>query len=390
MARYIDIHVLQTLPPNNINRDDTGAPKSAIFGGVPRQRVSSQAWKRAMRKDFEQHVDVSILGVRTKRVVGKIVETAESIAHKRGETTEWDVDQKNSFAAQVEGLLSAGKIKTEKTKKSAKAKKEAEATGEETSLEFAETGYLLFLSNQQIHRIAETILDNPETKWTKRDAADLLDQEHSVDIAMFGRMVADESAYNVDAAVQVAHAIGVGASEPEFDYFTAVDDEVQRAEETGAGMIGTVQMTSSTLYRYATVNLDGLQNNLGDADVTKTAALAFVQSFLSAMPTGKQNTFANNTLPEAAVVILRDDRPVSLVNAFEEPVPAQVDGGRRREAARRLAEEVQSLNEMYDIAPLKSWVLSTSALADVLNGIGSRVNRTQLMAELDAELEPQS
>lgn len=383
MGIFIDLHALQTLPPNNINRDDTGSPKTATFGGVPRQRVSSQAWKRAIRKDFPTYLDRSELGVRTKRVVEKIAYRAVEL--QGIEAPDLSDDQHRALlvtaATGAEALLTKAGFKPAKRK----LKKDA-SEQEQLDAIFSEVSYLLFLSEQQVTRAAEAVNADPTGSWSKKDVADIVDSEHSVDVAMFGRMVADVPAYNVDAAVQVAHAIGVSASEPEFDYFTAVDDIVQSAEETGAGMIGTVTFTSSTLYRYANVDLQSLTENLGSEEMARRAVQAFVKAFITSMPSGKQNTFANTTLPEAVIVVVRDDRPVSWVNAFEEPVGQDVEGGRRRAAAVKLAQEAASLDAMYDVRPRQAWVLSTEALADALDGVGERVNRTELLERLDAEI----
>ena len=138
---------------------------------------------------------------------------------------------------------------------------------------------------------------------------------------------------NVDAAAQVAHAISVHPVETEFDYFTAVDDYLQ-ADESGAGMIGTVEFNSSTLYRYATVDVNRLADNLGDAVAARRAVEAFVESFVRSMPTGKQTTFANRTLPEAVVVMVRDSQPINLVGSLREP-GAGVRAGRPGQASRR-------------------------------------------------------
>lgn len=378
MTAYLDLHVLQTLPPNNINRDDTGAPKSATFGGVPRQRVSSQAWKRAIRKDFENYLDPTQLGFRTRRVVEKIVQRIWELEHDESLTDDSDQEQLATYSAAITEILNKAGIKTDTPKSKSETDPETE---------HPQTGYLLFLSDHQISNVARAVLESPDQKWTKKTAGELLNVDHSVDVAMFGRMVADAAEYNVDAAVQVAHAIGVSPSEPEFDYFTAVDDVVEASDETGAGMIGTVQMTSSTLYRFATINLHGLLKNLGDSEATVEATLAFVKAFLTSLPTGKQNTFANNTLPEAVLVRLRTDRSISLVNAFEDPVPLENDGGRRLEAVRKLVAEAQSIDEMYDMSPHSSWVMSTANLADSFGGIGQRVNQTELLSQLKNQLE---
>lgn len=363
MPRYIDIHALHTVPPSNINRDDTGAPKTATFGGVLRQRVSSQAWKRAIRKDFGQYLQPDQLGVRTKRVVEKAVKEVEKIA------PEWE--RRRSIDGVVNVLQAAG-IKPATSKKKSEGEEEP----------FPEATYLLFLSAHQIRRLAEYVVENDGAKPTKREAAKLLDQDHSVDIAMFGRMVADAPDYNVDAAVQVAHALGVAPAEPEFDYYTAVDDAVEDAEETGAGMIGTVQMMSSTLYRYATVNLAQLQENLASEEAATEAVAAFVQSFITSMPTGKQNSYANRTVPEAVIVSVRDDRPISLVNAFEEPVEATTRRSRRQEAAARLAQEAKTITETYSAPAVRTWVLALEDLREVLGDLGDSATKNQLIEQL--------
>lgn len=374
MSLYIDVHALHTLPPNNINRDDTGAPKTATFGGVPRQRVSSQAWKRAIRKDFSTYLSPDQLGTRTKRVVEKTVEKIQDL------DPSWETAR---AAEAVEALFQAAGIKTSRPKPK---KDQGPADDEESKEPLGETGYLLFLSAHQIERLARHVIDHDGAKPGKKDAKKLLDEEHSVDIAMFGRMVADSPDYNVDAAVQVAHALGTSAAEPEFDYYTAVDDVVEDAEETGAGMIGTVQMMSSTLYRYATINMTQLEENLASDEAASEAAKAFVQSFVTSMPTGKQNTFANRTMPEAVVVSLRSDRPISWVNAFEEPVVESPDENRRAQAAKKLAAEAAQISETYDAPAEKTWVMAIAPLQETLAEVGDLVSRKQLLDELEDAL----
>lgn len=201
MALTIDIHALQTLPPSLINRDDTGAPKSAVYGGVPRQRVSSQAWKRAIRKYFESEIDAESVGDRSKRL-------PEKIARKVQEHEGWDAERAQKEVAE---LFKAAGIKTEVDAKRIKALKDSEETTEEelAAAQYPQTKYLLFLSPHQIERAAEAIIAADGEKIKKKDALEILDTQHSVDMALFGRMVADDAAYNVDAAVQVAHALGI-------------------------------------------------------------------------------------------------------------------------------------------------------------------------------------
>ena len=350
MTTYIELHILQTVPPSNINRDDTGSPKTAIYGGVRRARVSSQAWKRATRKAFDGLLDSSGLGVRTTRVVSLLAERIEArypdLKERAGE-----------LAAEA---FKAVNIKIDVPKR---AKKDVEEGDQDQA---PRSGYLLFLSNQQVDALA-TVAGDAGTAGSPIDkvaAKAALGDGNSVDLALFGRMVADDNKFNVDAAVQVAHALSVHGVEHEFDYFTAVDDENE--DDAGAGMIGTVEFNSSTLYRYATLNLDQLQKNLGDAEAAVQAVRAFTEAFSLSMPTGKQNTFANRTVPDAVVATVRTDQPINLVGAFEEPVQGE-SGSRIRAAAGALADYAADLEKAYGNAPASVFVTHlgerTAALA---------------------------
>lgn len=370
MSIVIDIHALQTVPPSLINRDDTGAPKSAVFGGVPRQRVSSQSWKRAIRRYFEDNFDAEQIGDRSKRLPEKIALRLIDAGIEQDEAIK-----------RVEDLFKAAGIKTavEKPKKN--------DDSEDQPSPYPRTGYLLFLSQQQIDRAVEELLARDGEKPPRGEAKTILDTDHSVDMAMFGRMVADDAAYNVDASVQVAHAIGIHGSTPDFDYFTAVDDLAEEGEETGAGMIGTVQMMSSTMYRYATINFEGLQKNLDSVDAACLAVQHFIEAFVSSMPTGKINTFANQTLPELVYVAVRDTRPVSLVNAFEVPVEADQAVSRRKVAADRLAQEARDVESVYGFKPLAAYVMGIGETANSFTEIAEKTTLQDLTKNINKVLD---
>lgn len=151
---------------------------------------------------------------------------------------------------------------------------------------------------------------------------EILKTDTSIDIALFGRMLADDPSLNEDASSQVAHAISTHAIESEFDFYTAVDD-LAPEDNAGAGMLGTLEYDSSTLYRYANIALHDFYKQLGDKEEVIDAVKLFVEAFVKSMPTGKINSFANQTLPQAVVVSLRSDRPINLVSAFEEPVKSE-------------------------------------------------------------------
>lgn len=355
---FIDVHVLQTLPPSNVNRDDTGAPKTAIYGGIRRARVSSQAWKRATRAAFEGSVDASDLGHRTKRLV-------EMLTPRIQERTEVSEDDAHARAVAV---LEATGLKLENPR--------AKRGASDVEPAIPRSEYLVFLSGHQLDALADLAAQASDGKVDKKAAVAAADAEHGLDVSLFGRMVADAANLNVDAAVQVAHAISTHAVDNEFDYYTAVDDN-NPDDETGAGMIGTVEFNSSTLYRFATLHVEGLKRNVGDDAATAAAAAAFVRGFVCSMPTGKQNTFANRTLPDAVVVSVRQDQPVSLVGAFEEPVPA--GQGYVRESAKRMVEHAESLDRAYGASPVHVWIVRGSESAAAVDSMGTVVSLDELV-----------
>lgn len=367
MSTYVDVHILQSVPPSCINRDDTGSPKSAVYGGVPRARVSSQSWKRAVRLDFAQHIDKSSMGRRTKRVVEETAAALNNLAKTSSNIP--DAVRENPYGLAEEAFKAAGiKVSEPKRKKN---------EAEDAPARVAESGYLLFLSAAQIANIAERIVaivrdEGPEAvKTHKKDFKHILKQDNSIDLALFGRMVADDTDLNVDASCQVAHALSTHAVTPEFDFFTAVDDAKPSDEgDAGAGMMGTVEFNSATLYRYATVNVDALRENLGNVEGTVGAVRQFVESFVRSMPTGKSNTFANRTLPEAVVLTVRDDQPVSWVGAFERPVRSQSEvGGFAAPSVKALVSQAGAIDDMYGHAALGRWAAALPQYAEVMSQI---------------------
>jgi len=341
---YVDIHVLQSMPPSCVNRDDTGSPKTAEYGGVTRARVSSQAWKKAVRAMFLDIFPQERLGTRSKKVLSLLQKELENAGAQEP-------------AALAKTVLSAGiKLKED------------------------QTGALFFISRAQVSALAELALrhqEKPLTDTLKAEALKALKTSPGIDIALFGRMVADEPSLNTDACAQVAHAISTHAVSNEYDYFTAVDD-LAPEDNMGAGHLGTVEFNSATLYRYATVAVHALQEELGDE--APAAVTGFVKAFALSMPTGKQNTFANRTLPDAVLVTLRHDQPVNLVGAFEKPVYAN-QGGYMEASAQRLVDYTQAL--LADFAGQPDLALVTGA---ALEPLGQRLSFEQLLISLEAAL----
>lgn len=335
---YVDVHVLQTVPPANLNRDDAGSPKQAMYGGARRARVSSQAWKRATRIAFADKLPREELATRTRKVSGLL-------ASRLSARTGLDPEAATRIATHVLEPL-------------------AITPGRRAS----ETAYLLFFGREQLERLVGLVaeraselagLPDGELKQAVKHlpVKEELGSGHPVAVALFGRMVADLPDLNVEAATQVAHALSTHAVEVEFDYFTAVDDENPQAE-TGAGMIGTVEFNSATLYRFATVGLHQLNENLsGDPDATVSALGIFLDSFVRSMPTGHQNAFAHRTTPGLVSIVVRPDQPVNLVSAFESPVRST--NGTLDESIARLAREMRRADDLWGLPPLS--VTSTYA-----------------------------
>lgn len=299
---FLDVHAIQAVPPANINRDDTGSPKTAQYGGATRARVSSQSWKRSMRKYFNDMGDSENVGIRSLEIVKYIAEKIIKIDNSIS------LDEAMKMA---EKTLNAAKITTKDQN----------------------TKALFFISDRQAKKLAEaSIAKNEDKKYLQ----DILKDEASIDICLFGRMLADDPSLNEDASSQVAHAISTHAIESEFDFFTAVDD-LAPEDNQGAGMLGTIEYNSSTLYRYANIAMHDFCNQLGDKESAINSAKLFVEAFIKSMPTGKINSFANQTLPSAIVVTLRSDRPVNMVSAFEEPVKS--NDGYVKKSVQKLFEE---------------------------------------------------
>lgn len=335
MSLFVEFHLIQNFAPSNLNRDDTGAPKEALFGGYRRARVSSQCFKRATRQAVSEHelLPVEFRGVRTKKLKSLLL---EKLAHR---------DQVDA-EGRIEIALSAAGLKLKDNGK---------------------TEYLLFLGEGEISGLAQLVDEYWEEltpvagaeKKAKKDAKasapaevqkkakGLLNGAKAVDVALFGRMLADMPDVNQDAACQVAHAISTHKVDREFDYFTAVDDK-GAAEESGAGMIGQVEFNSATLYRYAVLDVQKLFSNLQrDSELTLSAVEAFTQAMVRAIPTGKQNSFAAHNAPAFVGVAIRRSAPLNLANAFEKPVQSRGDQALSSQSVIALAAYEKQLSAMY-------------------------------------------
>lgn len=340
---YVDINVLQTVPSSNINRDDTGAPKTAIYGGVTRSRISSQSWKKAVRDYFKDaHIVASSRTLEVPKLLANALLALDST-----------LDEDTAIQKSIEVLNLGGiKVKDNKTKA------------------------LLFVSQGQIDKLASYAVNND--KLDAKEIKKVLKENQSLDLALFGRMVADEPELNVEGSVQVAHAISTHEIIPEFDYFTASDDENKTT--SGAAMLGSSEYNSATLYRYANLNLNELVHNIGEPDAIN-GAMTFIKQFILTMPTGKQNSYANKTVPNYVMVTIRPDTPVNLVSAFENPVKSH--NGYVEESISRLQAEYQRTAKFVE-SPILTTVLGNddttigdkmTNLSDLLSEVTERLTK---------------
>jgi CRISPR-associated protein Cas7/Cse4/CasC, subtype I-E/ECOLI len=264
MTEFIQIHALTVYPPGNLNRDDLGRPKTAIFGGAQRLRVSSQSLKRAWRtSDLFSDALRGSVGKRTKDLGNYVYDELK----KRGVADD-RADEQSKRIANV-----FGKLKAEG--------RQIEQLAHIGAAEFAAINVLL-------DRIAAGKMPSDD------DCAALLSNAHgSADIALFGRMLAAAPGKNVEAAVQVAHAITVHKVTVEDDYFTAVDDLNDGSEDAGAAHIGTTEFGSGVFYQYLCINRTLLEENLeGNHDLASLSRRALTEACAKVAPSGKQATFA--------------------------------------------------------------------------------------------------
>jgi CRISPR system Cascade subunit CasC len=303
---FIELHILQSFAPSNLNRDDTNNPKDCIFGGVRRARISSQCIKRAIRLHplFETTTEVPT-AERTRFL-------ARALAQKLVEVGKSEEESINAATHFVGAILGGMDSKNEERSK-----------------------VLFFVSAEEKQMLVQLILENwddilqgkidknssPVKEFKKKFA----NRTSAPGVAMFGRMLAEDPLLNMDAACQVAHAISTHRANMEFDFFTAVDD-LQESEETGAGMMGITGFNAATFYRYARIDFDQLVNNLDDLKLARKTVEAFLIAAAHAVPTGKQNSFAAQNPPSFLMAVAREDgMSWSLSNAFEKPVFAKSD-----------------------------------------------------------------
>ncbi len=347
---YLCIHVLQVAPVSCINRDDTGSPKTCIYGGTVRMRVSSQCWKRAVRMFMKDRFGDT--GVRTKHIV-------MVLSKKLSESIGCDLDEATEYVKKC--LISANIISDKASAKDTAA----------------------FFSDQQIANLSELInnrfegeknnqeVDNEKTFNSKLQNA--VKHTPAISELLFGRMFASNADLNYDAACQVAHAFSVNEVYEEPDYFTVVGDVKKEETNSGSDYLDTRLFNSGVLYRFSNVNLSQgseLRNENYKVDAAQ-AARRYLEAFVLAMPTGSINSYANMTLPETVIIELRDDIPISFAPAFAKAVEG------KDICALALEEMVKyedKTSRLYG-EPVRKWVLGDISLKEICEQVEEEISR---------------
>lgn len=358
MSRFVQLHILTTYPPSNPNRDDLGRPKTARFGDEMRMRISSQAIKRAIRTTpvFVEALTGAI-GERTQRLGEKVAEYAAGKGADAARATEIGRHIGEAF----------GKLKGEKDKNPARIEQLAFISPEEKAFAFELADRLL--AGEALPK------DKDLAKIALRRA------DGAADIAMFGRMLADNPDFNRDAAVQVAHAITTNKVEVENDYYTAVDDLKTPSEDAGAGFIGEAGFGAGVFYLYICIDRALLLENLaGDRELAARAIEALVRAAAVSSPSGKRNSFANHVRAEYILAERGDGQPRTLANAFVDPVR---QGDQMLLSSKKLSGQRQNFAKVYG----KDW--DAEMVVDIRAGDTATLDQLAAFASAELPMSPQ-
>lgn len=292
--KHLELHIIQSVPVACLNRDDLNSPKTAVFGGVQRARVSSQSWKRAIRELAKEIAPDQFKGERTRLMYDPLVKAM--------------ID---AGVSATDADAGARKVIDELVKLDAKSKDKVKSTT------------LYFMSPLELEAVAKAYAEVKDAKKALKsiDAKALKD---AADISIFGRMVASDHSLTVEAASMFSHALSTHKVDNEIDFFSAVDD-LQPKEESGAGMTSTLEFNSATYYRFAALNLDMLADaeHLGSLsnEERQSVVRTFIEATIKAIPSARKNTMNGNTLPVHVLGVVREKgHPIQLINAFEAPV----------------------------------------------------------------------
>lgn len=359
MSHFIQLHLLTSYPPANLNRDDLGRPKTALMGGAKRLRVSSQSLKRTWRtSDLFEEALAGHVGTRTKRL-GK---------EAYDQLTKQGVNKKIAAASaeKIAGVF--GKLRK---------------AGKDEAHEF-EIEQLVHVGPEEREAVNQLIATlAAEGREPEGDELKLLrHRPAAADVALFGRMLAAVPEYNVDASCQVAHAITVHAAEVEDDYFTAVDDLNPGDEDRGAAHIGEAGFGAGLFYTYVCIDRRQLVENLNNnQELADKAIEALVEAAVKTSPKGKQNSFGSRAHASYVLAEKGDQQPRSLSMAYLRPVNGE---DQSLDAIQRLEAQAQAFDNAYGAGADSRFIVSAEpAYSDTqLTGDARQGSLDELLAFL--------
>ena len=347
MTCFVQFHFLTVYPPSNPNRDDMGRPKSAVYGGVHRLRLSSQSLKLAARLSPAMSEALKgNMGSRTQRLGDELV---------------------RHLCAQGADGGNARKVAEQVAKVFGKLDDASAKNGSDR----VRIRQLAFISPDE-RKAAIDMAERALAGEPLGDDAKMLGKsilrtaDGAVDLAMFGRMLADAPEFNREAAVQVSHAITTHSAEAEDDYYTAADDLKNPAEDMGAGFVGEAGFGSGVYYLYVCVDTDRLVQNLaGDRELARRSLRAVTEAFATASPSGKRNSFSHHTRASYIRAEAGSQQPRSLAAAFLRPV-----GGDNllEESISRLRQTAAAIDKAYGRS------VESEIEMDVVGGTGTLAN----------------
>jgi len=357
-GRFIDVQVLQSIPYANLNRDDTNSVKTAQWGDRERTRVSSQSWKRAIRRYVEHLIGDKAL--RTRRI-------GEAVEHMLREERGWPADLARRAGQHI---ATGSSIKADPPTK----EDPAWTTNAMVYVPASAVSELADLAEEHRADIEKASdMKRGVTSVLPKDEIDQILRSRNGIINLLGRMLAEVGDAGVDGAVQVAHALTTHGTDIEVDYFAAVDDITDAwRDSSGSAHMGNSTYSAGVFYRYATIDLDDLLHNLGgDLTAARELTAAFIEAFLLSVPQAKKNSTAPHTIPDLVHLAVRTDRPVSYAAAFEKPVTADRDGGFAAPSRKALADYAVAARKLLgDRGLLKAgWACWDD---DDLPGLGER------------------
>jgi len=386
----IEVHIIQNHAPSNLNRDDSGSPKTAIFGGYRRARISSQCLKRCYRTSKTFRDEVGTLGMHTCAMPDEVI---RRVLNNGIDLTE---DEQKKLKAALVKVLKKGEAGGGDSSDSDEAKETGSEEVEKAKAQKdkSRTAQSVFWRECELNALADSV-----KTWAGGDKKQDFDPESAlrpvglnwagipVDMALFGRMVTSKLMHNVEASSQFAHAISTHEFAREFDLWTRVDDRRDKRLdfydalgageklESGTDGMGDAEFTSACYYNYFNVDFCALVDNLtgkalkhdlddsNDREEAKrqgcNAVIGLLKAAIFERPTGKFNSMATPSLPSLVLVEVRDSHvPVSYADAFAKPVDpkneeTQSDTGQVQrvnlpeESARRLIKEANRITKAF-------------------------------------------